>query len=62
MELVVITITDPIRWFERITWIKENSTYFKDQTYWGTWNIGLSDIEVIVDDQTAILYYLTWPT
>lgn len=62
MERVLVKITDPIRWSERIQWIKENSTNgYEDITIWPAWSIGLTDIEILLSEKDAVFYYLAWP-
>jgi hypothetical protein len=60
MELAVITITDPILWWERCNWIQKNCSQWQDHTCWAGWQIGYSDIEYSVPAQEALMYYLTW--
>lgn len=60
MELTRVTIVDRIHWNERLTWLERESLHLRDLTQWYAWQIGHTDIEVMVDQPTAVLYYLTW--
>ena len=55
-----ITITDPITWHKRVQWVLDNSNECTDATNWSAWQIGLEDIHILVDDHTAVIYYLIW--
>lgn len=60
MGLTKIRITDPIGWFEKCVWIYNNCNDCHDVTNWHSWQIGMDDIEFIVYEKDAILYYLRW--
>ena len=57
---VMVVITDPILWYERCDWIKENCKTAKDRTNWGLWQIAQGDIEFLMSHKDAMMYYLTW--
>lgn len=60
MGLTKIKITDRIGWFEKLKWIHENFEDPQDNTNWAGWQLGLNDIEFIVREKDAIIYYLKW--
>lgn len=57
---MIIKITCPITWWERCQWLKHNSKEYTDHTNWWAWSIGLEDVYIDVDEQTATYYYLKW--
>lgn len=59
-NLTEVVITDRVLWYERITWLAENSSAMVDRTDWAAWQLGFTDAIFLVDDRTAIMYYLTW--
>lgn len=59
-NLTEVVITDRVLWYERITWLAENSAEMVDRTDWAAWQLGLTDAIFLVDDHSAIMYYLTW--
>ena len=58
-EYVQITITDRIKWYERMNWLEAAGPVL-DMTYWAAWAIGHDDINVRVPAEVAVLYYLVW--
>ena len=57
---MIVTITDPITWWERCKWLQERDENYVDTTYWAAWSCGMDDIFISVEDEIATLYYLTW--
>jgi hypothetical protein len=62
VEVVVtrVTISCPITWYERCTWIEKNCKNWVDKTNWGMWQISQDDIHFEVEDKDATWYYLMW--
>jgi hypothetical protein len=62
VEVVVtrVTITCPITWHERCTWIEKNCKNYVDKTNWSLWQIGQDDIYFDVEDKDAVWYNLMW--
>lgn len=58
--MTLVKITDPIRWDERLDWIRDNCKEWVDDTNWAGWQIGISDIEIYMSERDAVYYYLTW--
>lgn len=57
---MVITISCPITWHSRVTWIEKNCYGAVDRTCWAAWQIGYDDIYYEVNDCDAMFYYLIW--
>jgi hypothetical protein len=55
-----ITISCPITWFERCSWIEKNCKNWVDRTNWGMWQISQDDIHFEVEDRDATWYHLIW--
>lgn len=59
---IQITITCPITWHARCTWLTDHCPGRVDNTNWGMWQVGLDNVYFAVDDDVALLYYLVWGT
>lgn len=56
--MILVTITDPIHWREKCLWIEKHCASQIDVTNWGLWQIGQGDIEYMMTESDAMLYYL----
>ena len=60
VSIVKVVITDPILWYERCYWIKDHCKSAEDVTNWGMWQIAQGDIEFLMSEKDAMMYYLVW--
>ena len=55
-----VTISCPITWYERCSWIEANCKNYKDITNWGMWQISQDDIYFLLEDKDAVWFTLIW--
>jgi hypothetical protein len=58
--MIRVTITCPITWHERCTWIEKNCKNYVDRTNWSMWQISQDDIYFDLEDNDAVLFLLRW--